>query len=288
MTRPSMLQVATAVAFVVMIIANAASASLSDKLGLQSNQQLTEKRRTAFTPAGWAFSIWSVIYTLGALTIVWSTLPSKRDWVPNNVRVALIVNFLANTVWLPLFQGEVGDLWVSVVVIISVLVPTLAYVHLKLGVGDGCGGYLSAPVSKASLLEVFVTHSFISIYLGWTCVATIANISLALTPSGTVSQLGWGASAWSITMQTVAACLAIVMIVLRGDAAFVAPIAWALLAIGDRQRDPVWPGTSDVVKTAFALSGILWLAIAVVVVLRTARYATRSKVRDGSPLLQEL
>ena len=61
---------ATAVSFLVMVVCNAASGS--------RNAAVSAAHRTAFTPAGWAFSVWGLIYTLGATFVVWQAAPSPH------------------------------------------------------------------------------------------------------------------------------------------------------------------------------------------------------------------
>jgi hypothetical protein len=64
-------------------------------------------------PAGWAFSIWGVIYTLLGLFVFYQMLPSgwitylggKRndDMIFNKMNLIFVFNMLCNTAWLPVF-----------------------------------------------------------------------------------------------------------------------------------------------------------------------------------------
>lgn len=42
---------------------------------------ISDSRPTAFTPAGYAFAIWGVIYIFAALFVIYQALPSKRAWI---------------------------------------------------------------------------------------------------------------------------------------------------------------------------------------------------------------
>ena len=63
--------------------------------------------------------------------------------------------------------------------------------------------------STASVTDSLLLNVFVSLYLGWTCVACIANVAIASTPhDGQYAHLGLGAHVWSIIMQLVAFALA--------------------------------------------------------------------------------
>ena len=65
-------------------------------------------------------------------------------------------------------------------------------------------------------VRVLCRNVFVSLYMGWSCVACIANVAVALTPVGEdVAHAGLGAHVWSIVMQCVAASLAVVFCVVR-------------------------------------------------------------------------
>lgn len=170
-------------------------------------------------------------------------------------------------------------MWVSVGVIFGLILAPLAYLYVKWGVGlaehapaltlnKGLPWPFVPAVDQDALKtahrqltwgELIWAHTFVSVYMGWVCVACIANVSIALTPKNDVmgSWLGLSASGWSIMMQTVAALLAVYVLATRLDAAFAAPIAWALIAIAKQQEQPGWPGDDSVVSTARGLGWTL-------------------------------
>ena len=125
------------------------------------------------------------------------------------------------------------------------------------------------------------------------CVATVANIAIALTPrladatqpsgAGPVV-LGLGAPAWSVAMMAVAFSLGVAALLLRGDATFCVPIAWGLLAIASQQRSPDFPGSAGVVTAAtglgatlFALAGAAAAARAALLFSGRTRFATAAE-----------
>ena len=124
---PSALQWAHVVAFAVAITFNALSSAGQAQvpwLYPKSNAQITDERKTAFTPAGFAFSIWGIIYLFGAAVIVFQSLPKNADWTRRVVGPWMLINLLANAAWLPIFQNELVNLWLSVGVIAGgILLP---------------------------------------------------------------------------------------------------------------------------------------------------------------------
>ena len=187
--------------------------------------------------------------------IIFQSIPRNAAWVSTKIGGWMVVNLIGNACWLPLFQNEIGKLWVSVGVIAGGILLPLAVLHWRF--------WRPANLESTGWAEFICVHPMISLYMGWVSVATIANVSLALTPSGEPSPAlgGWSPSNWSMLMQCVAATLAVAVVAsTRGrDWIYPIPIAWALAAIGVRQRDPAYPGGQEVVNCAFALAALVGL-----------------------------
>jgi benzodiazapine receptor len=282
--RLTPLQLAHAGAFAVVVLFNVLVSLPSKPFGGQTNADVSKAYKTAFTPAGYAFSIWGVIYSLMAGFVVLQALPSRAAWAEKVAgRPAFypfLVNSFGNSLWLVVFTGEYGKMWVSVsVIFLLVLLPLIVlYLRLDPGVRDYApisllhrvarpGAPPSSPPSRrVTWSELVFGQTFVSVYMGWLCVASVANTAIALTPRGAGASGGPGLaggspSSWSIGMQIVAASLALAGLATRLDAAFAAPIAWALLAIAAQQQSPDWPGDTSVVVTARVLGwGLVALA----------------------------
>lgn len=143
----SVLQAANVAAFAIAIALNASLGS--------SNKAISDAHRTAFTPAGYAFSIWGVIYTLMAGFVVWQCHPSRAGWVGQLVGLWFIANCLANALWIVAFTQEWGNLWVSTVVIVGLLATiSVLYTSFRL-------------TEKMTFIQYLVTNVYISVYLGW-------------------------------------------------------------------------------------------------------------------------
>ena len=61
-------------------------------------------------PAGWAFAIWSVIYSLLAAFAVYQALPDSvassrnNDFIFNEIGWLWSINMLVGSTWIPVFQ----------------------------------------------------------------------------------------------------------------------------------------------------------------------------------------
>lgn len=210
---------------------------------------------TLFTPAGFTFSIWGIIYlTLTAFAIYhirWFGKPTppfmeKIGWL-------FVLSTLANVGWLVAFHHL--QIALSMVVML-VLLWSLLNIYLRLDIGRGV---------VAGEVRWFV-HLPFSIYLGWITVATIANTSIFL------SDLGWNGAPLSPVFWTVfvlAAAISIGLWILwsRRDIAFALVLIWAFYGIySKRIADTVM---ADAWIEGTALAGIGVLAVGIVYTLFT-------------------
>ena len=208
--------------------------------------ELSDACSNLFTPAGYVFSIWGVIYLL-LLVFTFYQYKSKRtdeDFL-ERIGYLFIGSSLANIVWIFFWHYEYVEL--SVLAMFSLL-ACLIGIYLRLDVGR-------AEVSRD--VERFV-HLPFSIYLGWISVAPIANVSALL------SKYGWdafslGEELWTAIMILVALLLTLVMIFQRGDTGYSLVIFWALGGILVKQMG---------VQLIMWVSALSILVISVVLVAR--------------------
>eukprot|EP01125_Pyxidicula_operculata_P021348 TRINITY_DN8176_c0_g1_i1.p1 TRINITY_DN8176_c0_g1~~TRINITY_DN8176_c0_g1_i1.p1 ORF type:complete len:317 (-),score=16.10 TRINITY_DN8176_c0_g1_i1:62-1012(-) len=213
------------------------------------NNVISAKYPTSFTPAGYAFSIWSLIFlAMGAFNI-YQVLPRNRksDGFVSKISIALIINQLVNGTWNIAFAYEVLPL--SLVMMFTILI-TLIFIYVRLEIGKNLGAtslyfcslcskekkqgvYEAQHTVKESLIDFWCLQFPFSIYLGWISVATIANFAVLLVSEGYNS---WS-EGWSILMQCVAVILAGLMLLFHLDVSYSSIISWALVAIGVGQSD---------------------------------------------------
>jgi hypothetical protein len=194
-----------------------------------------------FTPAGYVFSIWGLIYLALIGFSVFQALPGQMV----NLRINRIGGWFAlsnilNAGWL--FAWHWGYLWLSVLIMLGLL-ACLIVIYTRLGIG------LHARISP--LEQTLVDFPF-SLYLGWISVATIANVSAALYDSGW-NGFGMAPQVWAIIMIGVTTILGLLMINRRHALTYPVVLIWAL--IGIRLR----PDQIDSVGTAAATAAFILL-----------------------------
>lgn len=172
------------IAFIVMVVMNyLVGMSGSDVASIANNNE------SIIQPAGFAFSIWGLIYILLFIWMIYLFF-SKRDKSPITTRLKFwpILNFLLNGVWIFFFTQE----WVlaSVIVIVALLY-TLAEIFTS--------------ITKTS--DHWFDRFPFSIYFAWVTVATIVNIFTLATANNVDTILGMGELAWTIIVLIVAALI---------------------------------------------------------------------------------
>jgi len=221
LNRQVLFQAINIVAFVVTIVVNGLAGSTT-LLGGVTSGQVSDLYPTLVTPAGFTFSIWGVIYALLLLFTVYQALPGNRD-KPFLSRIGLFfaLSSVCNIGWLFLWHH---DFVTYSLVLMFALLASLILVYLRLDIGR----------AAVSVKEMAFVHLPFSVYLGWISIATIANVSVALTA---VSWDGWGIepSAWAVAIICVALLLSFAMLALRKDVAFCLVVVWALVGILAKQ-----------------------------------------------------
>src|SRR5512139_2814746 len=155
--------VLAAVTYLVMVAVNVLANTLPIN-GVRAGE-VSDSYPNLFTPAGYAFSIWSLIYLLLGLHVLYQ-FGLFRAGPPTSDRAALLdkvgiyfsVSSLANAAWV--FAWHYDVIGLSVVLIVVILV---------------CRAVSARIVAAAGLTtreKVFIGAPF-SVYFGWTTVATV-------------------------------------------------------------------------------------------------------------------
>ncbi|MBI5028414.1 MAG: tryptophan-rich sensory protein [Actinobacteria bacterium] len=207
---------------------------------------------TLLAPAVRAFSIWSVIYAGLIAYVVWQWLPSQTA-SPRARRIGWLAaaSMVLNGVWLLVTQ--VGQLWLSVVVIVALAV-VLGLLMQRL-----------ARPRNAGTVEKLVVDGTFGLYLGWVSVATAANITATLVASGVNPPLEI-AELWAVGVLAVAAGIGVLLArVLDARLGVALAMGWGLawIAVGRLAGEPASPlaGAAAAVAAAVVLTvtGLIWL-----------------------------
>ena len=222
---PRTLAILNLLAFAVVLAVNTLANALP--INGMNTGQISALYPNRFVPAGFTFGIWSVIYGLMAgFTVLsvkwlWHVPDSPLGRVFRDVSPYFLVTCALNAGWIFLWHHlNVG---LSLVVMLAFL-AVLIMIHRRLQ---------SHRSSLHGTGSVFV-YTFFTVYLGWICVATIANTTAWLV-SMDWDGLGFSAEGWSMTMMAVAILLGILFIRYSRDHAYAWVIAWALFGIHGSQ-----------------------------------------------------
>ncbi|HET6595436.1 MAG TPA: hypothetical protein VFG81_07420 [Anaerolineales bacterium] len=190
----------------------------------QSTGEISDRFQVYFVPAGYVFSIWSLIFLGWIAFIIFQLQPSQRE-NPRLRRLGYLfaLSNLANAAWL--FCWHYNLFGLSVLVMLTLLGLLIAS-YLQLNVNR-------SPVSR---LEYWSVDVLFSIYLGWITVATVANISDWLYFVGW-DGFGIPAQTWAVIMLGVASLLGLAMALLRRDIGYLLVLVWAFVGIAVKQAD---------------------------------------------------
>jgi benzodiazapine receptor len=213
--------------------------------------QVSDSYPNLFTPPGYVFSIWGVIYILAIVFMIYQARPSQRS-EPYLIQIGFlyIISAVANVFWLFIFHYSYGvpQLFVVSLVPMTVLLLCLLAIYQRLGVGKG----------EVSWNQKLAVHLPISVYLGWISLAIIANIASVLNvlilciPTPTQAL-------WTALVLVVALTITVLMVWTRRDFAFGLVVIWASIGIAlNRFAIPIIFRTS--IATAVIIAILILLA----------------------------
>lgn len=214
--RDMLRQGVNVIGFIAVIVVNALANSVP--INGQTTGELADQYPVWIQPAGYAFSIWTVIYIALAAFTAYQALPSQRE----NERLRRIgylfaLTCIANISWILLWHYEQVPL--SLVAMFTLLGALIAiYVRLD-------------PVrQQLPAVERWIVALPFSLYFGWITIASLVNVAVVVYDQNLSA---WDASpvAWSIGLLALAGVVAAVIGLIRADVAFVLVVIWASIAI---------------------------------------------------------
>jgi len=220
--------------------------------GLMNNTTVGEisgEYRSLFTPAGYTFAIWGIIYLLLFGFAIYQGrslfVKVKDDSFVLKTGGWFIASRVFNSLWIFAWIYEYTGL--SCVFIFLLLVSLLKIVvNNRMELDD-----------KPFSIITFVWWPFV-IYAGWVTVASIANVSTYLIK---INWNGFGleATTWTVILIAIAIRLNLYMIWKRNMREFALVGAWALLGIGNANKI-----TNDIVMyVAFAGAAVLLISVTI-------------------------
>jgi hypothetical protein len=249
-------QIQVAVATLVTILINI----LADALPLngQTTAEISNRFDVYFVPAGFTFSIWGIIY-IGLIAFAYYQSRTKQAGNSRlkSISDLFVYSCVANIAWLFFWHFNLFAL--SLVAMLSLLV-LLILIHLRLHPNK----------TGSQGIEKWVVDIPFKIYLGWICVATIANFTDVL------SYYHWDGKGiepiiWAQIMLVTGMLLAIVFYLARKDLVVPSVFIWAYIGIGVK------------FKEIQQLSGSAW-AMAILIAFMIFALDLGKKISAGSEI----
>ncbi|MGP4069480.1 TspO/MBR family protein [Halobacillus sp. B29] len=203
-------------AYLLVVVVNGLANTLP--LNGQTTGEISNRLNVLFTPAGYVFSIWGLIYILLGIWVLRQFPVSRRNLpIYQAVSGLFVLSCILNSLWI--FMWHYNFFGLSVIVMILLL---LTLIRL----------YIKAEAVDASFLDRLP----FSVYLGWISVATIANISYYLTYIEW-SGFGISASVWTFILLIIATLLAFYILITKNDWVYPLVFVWAFVGIGVQNQD---------------------------------------------------
>jgi hypothetical protein len=178
---------------------------------------ISDQYPTLVTPAGYAFTIWSLIYFGMIVFSIYQALPKNAERF-RGIRSLYILNCAANCAWIFFWHQEQILLCLFVILL---LLATLLLINIKIGTAQTNG-------------EFWLVKAPFGIYFGWVTVAAMVNLTVALKFLN-VEMSDAAAVSLGCTFIVLAAVFGVLVRVKLANYLYPLAIAWAVTAIAVKQ-----------------------------------------------------
>jgi tryptophan-rich sensory protein len=207
-----LLKIISALTFIGMLTVNYLANAIP--IGGNTTGDISGKYQSLFTPSGFTFSIWGIIYILLGFFVVLLFLQPDDTLSQNASRILILFNLVNvfNILWLLSWHND--KILLSTIVMIGLLVALLAIVSL---------------VSKTD----GIAYATFSIYAGWISVALIANITIWIVKED-FSIFMNHEYFWFFTILAVSFFIGLFMVIKEKNFYYGAVFLWAYLGIASK------------------------------------------------------
>jgi translocator protein len=236
--------------FIVKVFINTLAGSTTI-IGGANNAIISDRYPSLFTPAGYAFSIWGLIYTFNALFVLIQLPYVITGWknvlIFDQIGLLYAVACFINILWIFVFNFD-QIIASSFVIALFWVVLLVIYIRLNIGYGESDRNRIVKEDRKIQWWEFLIIQPTFSLYLSWLTVATIANSFLA----GVKDPLSVGQENYAALMITMTTVISMIFLLWRKDFIFSGVVCWAGFAIYNKQRT-----NNSVVATASLINSSL-------------------------------
>ena len=226
------------------------------------NGEISDRYPTLVVAAGYAFSIWGLIFLLDVVHGVRQMrAPWRDDALLGRIAPATIAGFVLTTAWMPLFSQ--GMFAICLLVIFGAL---------------GCLAWAAIQLSDAGPRGGVHVWSWValSLHAGWLSLAAFLNLAQSALA------FGWTQEQAQLTSSVLLLAAATALLLwlnarMRGNLAYVAAALWGLVAVWQRQSGNPLPGAEVTAMVALGM-GVLLVVQSAWLWMRTRGHAG---TRDG-------
>lgn len=231
-----------------LVIAVNAAANILPINGVNTGE-ISARYPTGFTPAGWVFSIWGLIYIGLAIFSIYAARATTDTgvWI-RQIEPVYWVSCVANALWIFMWHYE---LMLASLLLMFVLLGSLIVIYVRL---------LRAP-AKSLTERLFVNAPF-SLYFGWISTAVLANLA-AWFFAINIYPFGLSMDEWAILVVVTATAIYTAMGVRTHDALYTSVFCWASLGIALQPLE-----TSQAVRLAAAAACAVMVVVSIVSVIQ--------------------
>ncbi len=243
-SKPIILQFANTFTLVLVLVMNIAASAIP--LNGISTGEISDLLPSYFTPAGYTFAVWSVIYTALIAFAIYQARPVERER-PFLYKIGwlFVISSIVNSGWI--VTWHYGYYALSIGLMVTLLITLIAiYLRLNIGRRDPTLSWQD---------KIFYQFPF-SIYLGWITVATIANISSVVNFWGW-NGFGIAEPVWAMLMIGAAVIVAALLLINRRNASYAAVLVWALFGIRASAMESREPALAAVAVAAALIIALL-------------------------------
>lgn len=250
-----LLQILNATGIIGVLIVNFLANSLP--INGMTTGEVSNQYSTLFTPAGYTFAIWSVIF-LGLLLFgiyqLSSWINAKNEEskaITSAMGYAVFLNSIANMGWIIAWHHQQFLVTIGFMLII---LSTLLYINRTIYLFDDMH-------DSSKWFRRFVEIPF-GLYLGWICVATIANVAVYLQSINAITD-PYNERILSIIMIIISGLVATVLVYKWRNIPSAIAIVWGLLGIYFKRFDYV--KFNPIMSTTLIMTLVI-LVVSVIVV----------------------
>jgi hypothetical protein len=206
-------------------------------LNNKTTGELSDSFPNLFVPAGITFSIWGIIYLLLLIYSVIQFTSSDRNTI-DNISWLFAITCIFNALWI--VAWHYGKLPMSLIIMSGLLI-SLIYINMSIS-------HLPMGLIKAAF----------GVYLGWICIATIANATALLVNYGW-NGFGISHEAWTIIMISAGAVIAGMALYRLNNPYIGLVVIWAFTGIILKRMDDF--------KSIVIAASVAILVVAIVTIL---------------------